>query len=103
MASTLSFVTYNGRGLRQSKKRTRLFAFLHRNKYDVCLIQETHSCIQDEPYWKNEWGGTVFFCYGSKDSCGVCLLIKPSLAVNIHKGCIDVYGRFIVLDIEINK
>lgn len=47
--------------------------------------------------------GTVIFCHGSKDSCGVCLLIKPSLAVNIHKECIDAYGRFIILDIEINN
>ncbi|KAJ8034410.1 hypothetical protein HOLleu_21234 [Holothuria leucospilota] len=103
MASTLSFVTYNGRGLRQSKKRRRLFAFLHRNNYDVCLLQETHSCIQDEIYWKNEWGGTIIFCHGSKDSRGVCVLIKPSLAVSIHKECIHAYGRFIILDIEINN
>lgn len=38
-----------------------LFSFLQRNKADVILLQETHSCFDDENFWQNEWGGKIVF------------------------------------------
>ena len=102
MATALKFLSFNARGLRQSKKRRQLFAFIHRRKPDISIIQESHSCINDESYWQNEWGGKAIFSHGSNTSRGVCILIKPSLDVEVIKSDVSPFGRFIIVDIKIN-
>ena len=97
----LTLISYNARGLRQAKKRRMLFSFLHRNKTDVILLQETHSCSEDEKFWQNEWGGKIVFAHGSKISCGVCVLFSPQLDFTISKVHTHQYGRFIVIDLQI--
>ena len=98
--ATLKFLSFNARGLRQSKKRRRLFAYLHRRKSDIILLQESHSCLSDEKYWINEWGGKILFSHGSTSSRGVCLLFNPYLHVNILKQTVNMYGRYLIVDIK---
>ena len=102
MATDLKFLSFNARGLRQSKKRRQIFAFIHRRKPDISIIQETHSCIGDESYWQHEWGGKVLFPHGSNTSRGVCILIKPNLDFEVVKLDVSPFGRFIIVDIKIN-
>ncbi|KAJ8048194.1 hypothetical protein HOLleu_00405 [Holothuria leucospilota] len=85
MATALKFLSFNARGLRQSKKRGQLFAFIHRRNPDISIIQESHSCINDESYLQHEWGGKVLFSHGSNTSRGVCILIKPNLDFEVVK------------------
>lgn len=99
--ATLKFLSFNARGLRQSKKRRRLFAYLHRRKSDVILIQESHSCISDEKYWTNEWGSKILLSHGSTTSRGVCLLFSPSLNVDILKHTADLHGRYLIVDLKL--
>ncbi|KAJ8033628.1 hypothetical protein HOLleu_23937 [Holothuria leucospilota] len=97
----LNLISYNARGLRQNKKRRRLFSYLHRRKVDVIVLQETHSVSSDESFWTNEWGGTIYFSHGSSESCGVCVLFKPHLKLNIVKSYSHNLGRCVILDISL--
>lgn len=97
----IKFVTYNARGLRQSSKRRQVFAFMHVQKFDVIFLQETHSATCDENYWRNEWGGKMFFSHGSMRSKGVCILFNPSLHVQMVRTECHVDGRYVILDITI--
>ena len=40
--------TFNANGLRQTYKRKAVFHYLKQKKYDVILLQETHSTSADE-------------------------------------------------------
>ncbi|KAJ8043402.1 hypothetical protein HOLleu_10466 [Holothuria leucospilota] len=103
MVSDLTLISFNARGLRQSKKRRQLFAYIHRHNIDISFIQETHSCIADMKYWMHEWGGTIIFSHGLTGSRGVFLLIKPSLTFEIIKKDICPHGRFILADLKISE
>ena len=98
--STLKFLSFNARGLRQPKKRRRLFAYLHRRKADFILIQESHSSLNDEKFWLNEWGGKILFSHGSTTSKGVCILFSPHLYVDILKYSICKFGRYLIVDVK---
>ena len=65
----------------------------------MIVLQETHSLQTDELFWKNEWGGNVYFSHGTNDSCGVCILFKPSLNFDVVKLKTHNLGRYIILDI----
>ncbi|KAJ8031110.1 hypothetical protein HOLleu_27726 [Holothuria leucospilota] len=98
----LTFSSYNARGLRQLKKRRVLFSFLHRNHFDITLIQETHSCMDDGKIWQSEWGGRIFYSHGSNSSCGVCVLFKPNLNYKVLKTHLHPHGRYIVMDFQVS-
>ena len=97
----LRFSTYNVRGLRQARKRRKVFAFLHSQNRDIFFIQESHCICSDSVYWKNEWGGRALFSFGSSSSRGVCVLFNPSLDVSIISVKVDTRGRFIIADVGI--
>ena len=40
--------TFNANGIRQTYKRKAVFHYLKQKKYDVILLQETHSTSADE-------------------------------------------------------
>ena len=37
------------------------------------FLQETHSCINDEIRWRDEFNGELFFFHGKKKTCGVAI------------------------------
>ena len=100
---SLKICTYNVRGLRQSKKRRQVFAYLHRSKKDIYLLQETHSVVRDENYWQSEWGGKIIFCHGSSTSRGVCILLHPTLEYKIHRYVSCSNGRLLIVEVTIRK
>ena len=54
-------ISLNVRGLRNSIKRSSMFAFLKDQNATIYFLQETYSEQSDESFWKNEWGGEMFF------------------------------------------
>ncbi|KAJ8039510.1 hypothetical protein HOLleu_17256 [Holothuria leucospilota] len=95
------FCSYNVRGLRNCKKRRKLFAYFHRNNYDFIFLQESHSTLQDQIIWSNEWGGKAFFAHGTVFSKGVSILLKPSVSVDPAKVVCDNDGRFVILCVKV--
>ena len=57
----LQIVSLNVRGLQNKNKRNRIFQHFNVKKYEIILLQETHSTQQDGNEWKKEWEGPAFF------------------------------------------
>ena len=91
----------NVRGLQDNKKRRSMFYSFHKSNYNIFLLQETHSSIECEQQWQNEWGGKIVFSHGSRNSKGVCILFKNNFPWKIHGSMIDENGRYIILEVEL--
>ena len=65
-------------------------------------MQETFSEPKDKRVWKNEWRGDVFFSHGSNHSKGVCILVNPSIVINVENSYKDIDGRIIAIDVTCN-
>ena len=105
MASTYSFTLHslNVRGLRDTKKRRSMFHWLRKFHNGVVFLQESHSCLEDEKFWKNEWGANIIFSHGSRDSKGTAILFPNTINCNIQNSICDPDGRFIILKTEIDN
>ncbi len=68
----------------------------------IFLVQETHSTIERENQWKNEWGGRIYFSHGASNARGVGIFFKNNVNVNVLSEVQDQQGRFVILDTEIN-
>ena len=97
----LSIASLNVNGLRGNLKRKTTFYFLKQKKYDIILLQETHSTSADENLWVCEWGGKVFFYHGEKHTNGVAMLFKHTLQFLVHANFVDSPGRFLLLEIQV--
>ena len=97
--NNLKIVSQNARALADLQKRTKVFAHFKRDKYDIILLQETHSSPEKESFWSNQWGGTSIFSHREAKAKGVCILFKKRLGVKIQKQTIDTEGHYIIVDI----
>ena len=85
---SLRLLSLNVNGLRSADKRRTLFSLLHRDRWDVVLLQETHHTDDAEAQaWTQEgphalrpnWSGpSSFWCHGSPTSRGVAILLRPA-------------------------
>ena len=88
---SLRLLSLNVNGLRSADKRRTLFRLLHRDRWDVVLLQETHHTDEAEGQaWTQEgpdglrpnWSGPSFWCHGSTTSRGVAILLSPSADIS---------------------
>lgn len=98
--SNIHFISYNVRGLRDNLKRRKIMRFLNQRKFDVAFIQESHSVLQDEKIWQNEWGGKIYFAHGTNDSKGVGIWIKKGSPIMVQDQIQDDAGRYIILNVS---
>ena len=84
---SLRLLSLNVNGLRSADKRRTLFSLLHRDRWDVVLLQETHHTDDTEAQaWTQEgphglrpnWSGPSFWCHGSPTSRGVAIFLRPA-------------------------
>ena len=95
---SLSITSINVRGLRNKEKCKAIFDY-YRSRSDILCIQESHSEINDERIWENEWGGKVYFCHGSTNSRGCMMCIKRSnFMPEVKKIKMSTDGRYICCD-----
>ena len=97
-----NIITLNVRGIRNHVKRRSIFSYLKDQNCHFYLLQETFSELNDERVWKNEWGGDVFFLHGSNHSKGICILVNPSIVVNVENSYKDINGQIIAIDVICN-
>ena len=74
--------------------------WLKKMKYDIYLLQETHSTSRDADLWINEWGGDGIFAHGDKRSRGVGVLVKPGACIVLSRTYADPNGRFITTEVR---
>ena len=91
----------NVRGLNDRKKRRSVFRWIKKNKFDLCLMQETHSTMDVQNRWRNEWGGEIIWSHGASNSRGVAILMKPGLDITILDTYKDAMGRLLIISAKI--
>ena len=94
---SFDLLSFNVRGLKDEKKRHSILRFLRRKRSDVCFLQETHSTLEDEDAWRNQWGGEIIFNHGTSNSRGVMILIRPCFDLKVIEVEKDNSGRLISL------
>ena len=94
-------ISLNVRGLNKSRKRRKIFRWLHQQNAQIVLLQETYSTKKVENKWKTEWVGQMLFSHGSNHSKGVMILIKPSFDIEIKRSVQDKQGRCIILEAKV--
>ena len=105
---SLRLLSLNVNGLRGICKRRTLFNLLHRDTWDVVLLQETHHSNREEgEEWAQEgphglrpnWTGPSFWSHGSNTSCGVAVFVRPQAQItNITARHISADGRTLMVD-----
>ena len=100
MSNSLSLLTLNVNGMRDSQKRSRIFQFCKSLGVDFALLQETHIVNQDEVHtWSFEWGGGLHASFGSTSSCGT-ILVSPRWTSLVGKVDSDHEGRLVCVTIK---
>ena len=77
--ATFNMISLNVRGLNNLSKRKAVLRWLAKGKYDIILLQETHSTLELERVWHDDWSGPIFFSHGTSSSKGCCILIRDTL------------------------
>ena len=77
----MRLLTLNVNGIRNDKKRERLFNWLKSKPYDLYLLQETHCTDEVEEQWKRQWEGKSIWNNGESNSRGVAILFRREFDV----------------------
>ena len=94
-------LSLNVRGISNFKKTKTIFTWCRKQKADFIFLQETHSKIDLEKCWRNEWGGEIIMAHGSSNSRGVAILVKKDVDCTIHSKLLDPLGQFVIIKAEI--
>ena len=62
----------------------------------IIFLQETHSSINGEKNWCDEFKGELFFSHGKNNSCGVAIGYFGSQQFTIESKKTDNGGRILV-------
>lgn len=92
----------NIRGLNEVKKRRVVFDWINKQKMDIMFLQETHSSVAQERYWRGEWGGELYFSHGATNSRGVAILVSKKSTVNVDDYHCSSDGRLVIVKVKQN-
>ena len=98
----LKLATFNTKGLRDFKKRRKVFTWLRDNKFSIIFLQETHVTKDTAEFWQNEWGYTTIFSGNNSQSAGVGILLRPDSPVKFISHTEIIVGRIQKVEAEIN-
>lgn len=102
--ASLSCITWNINGCRDSFKRYQIFEFIKINHpVDVVFLQETHTTQLDESSWQVVWRSPIHFSHGSTNSAGVAILFNPRKKVDILSVNNVVPGRLLHIHANIDN
>ena len=93
--ATLSALTINTNGLRDTSKRLQFWTWIKSLKVNICFLQETHIITEDIEDWQKEWDGHSLWSAGSNSSRGVGVLFNFDYEYSISDEICDKNGRFI--------
>ena len=89
-------------GLGENCKRRQIFHYLHKQKVDIALLQETHSIKNKHRIRNAEFGGKIVFSDDSSRSAGVAICFAKKLNVNFDDmEIIKEGGRLLMIQIPI--
>ena len=75
MNGNYNFISSNVKGVKVSEKRLKLFEYLRNNinNNGFIFLQETHSSLNDEQKWKDDFGSPLFFSHRKSSSCSITI------------------------------
>ncbi|MGL4645789.1 MAG: hypothetical protein ACRCVL_01530 [Cetobacterium sp.] len=94
---SISVPSINARGLRDPLKRKSLFLYCKGKG-----VEETHSCKEDERFWRSQWGNDIWFSHFSTRSAGVAIL-KGKFKGQVLSHEIDSLGRMVIIHVNIDQ
>jgi exonuclease III len=94
----LKITTLNVHGISTCYKRAQVFDFLKTQNFDIIFLQETfiHNTVQENAIRK-EWSGPSYWSLGKPHSCGVAILFKSTISIEILRVSKDNDGRLLSL------
>ena len=97
------FISSNVKGIKSSGTRIKVFEYLKQkiNQNGFIFMQETHSSIDAEKNWQDEFKGPLFFAHGKKNSCGVAIGFCGNDELNIISKKCDDNGCILMLETTI--
>ena len=78
-----NFLSNNVKGLQSTKKRLKLFNF-SKNKIGpkgILFLQETHSSVETEKKWINDFKDKIYYSHDKTNSHGVLIAIYGNLNI----------------------
>ena len=93
-----NFITNNVKGLQSSVKRVKMLEPF-KNKIghrSILFVQETHSSIDTEKQWNDEFKGQLYFSHDKTNSCGVPIAFNCNVNVVVKNQFNDEYGILIL-------
>lgn len=102
-SSELKLASFNVKGLNIETKRRSIFVRLKAKKYDIVLLQETHSTPSSESLWKCQWGGKNIWSHGESGSRGVAILYKRGLDIQLLSQERDHEGPYILVKVKLGE
>ena len=104
MAYRINFISNNVKGLQCTNKRLKLIKYFKDKivSNGFLFLQETHSTVNDEIKWKDDFKGEVFYSHSKSNSCGVLICFIGSKKVFIRNKLSDNDGRILILDVDID-
>ena len=104
MNNSISFICNNVKGIQNTEKRIKIFEYLksYVTHNGFIFLQETHSTVNDEKQWEDEFKGKLFYSHGKSNSCGVAIGFFGTKVIEIIKKISDVSGRILILEIKLD-
>ena len=104
MANKINFISNNVKGFQSTNKRLKLIKYFKDKivSNGFLFLQETHSTVNDEIKWKDDFKGEVFYSHGKSNSCGVLICFIGSKNLFIRNKLSDNGGRILILDVDID-
>ena len=93
--SATKFTSFNCRGIGEFKKRKDVFAYLHKQDFNVCFLQDIHCKKVGVPYFRNTWGKDVLIAPYTGNARGVAILTKQT-DIAFSKTLVDNNGNYII-------
>ena len=99
-----NFLSSNFKVMHSSKKRLEQFEYFKSKlkPSGLLFLQETHSTIDCEKKWNEEFGGDLHFSHGSSNSCGVLIAFYGNQDITVKKKLSDKKGRVLLLNVRID-
>ena len=103
--NNLNFVCNNVKGLQGKDKRIKIFKYLKNciSSNGFVFLQETHSSLNDEKKWADDFKGRLYFSHGKTNSCGVAIGYSGNKPFSLIDEFKDNHGRLLVLEVEIDS
>ena len=94
-----NFLSNSVKGLQSTKKRLKLFNFW-KNKIVLrafSLLQETHSSVETEKKWTDDFKENIYYSHGKTNLCRVLIAIYGNLNFCIKNKVHENNGRVLIL------